>query len=508
MTCLHKLAGGAALALLLGGCASLSADGGFGAVAQASRERTGADARLLRNEDDRRALDALIAEQLKQPLTADGAVQLALLNNRGLQAIYWSLGVAEADLVQAGRLQNPALGFKRTHDGGEIGIERTLTFNLLNLLTAPLASRIEGRRYEQTRLQVSNAALATAAETRGAWIEAVAAAQAAAYARQVEASAGASAELAGRMRRAGNWSELDQARERAYHAQTVADVSRAERAAVAAREKLTRLLGLSGAQARAYQLPDRLPELPAAPRELAGVEQTALRERLDIQAAKLETEQSAAALGLTRGTRFINVLELGAVRNSEGASQPRGYELTLEVPLFDWGSARVARAEATYMQSVNHLADIAVAAQSEARERYAAYRSAYALARHYRDEVLPVRKQIADQTLLRYNGMLISVFELLADAREQASAVSAYIDALKEFWSAQAALEAALGGRLAPAPEPAAPAAQQAPDAHAEHATHAAPAAPATPAQHDHHQHMQAKDQATEAGEHMHGEQP
>jgi outer membrane protein TolC len=454
MTCLHKLAAGTGagvLLLLLSGCASLSGDGGFGAAAGVAEQRTGLSAsvagRLPRNDDDTRSLAAVINKKLEQPLAADDAVQIALLNNRSLQARYWSLGIAEADLVQAGRLQNPVLDFKRSHGGGEVSIERTLTFNLLGLITAPMAGRIEGRRYEQTRLLVSNEALKVAADTRRAWVDAVAATQTADYARQVEASAQASAELAERMRKAGNWSALDMAREQAYHAQTVADVSHAQKTAVAAREKLTRMMGLSGQQI-GYKLPERLPELPAALRELADVEQTAISERLDIRAARLDTEHTASTLGLTRTTRFINVLDLGAVRNSEGGVATRGYELSLEIPLFDWGSTRVARAEATYMQSVNLLAQAVVDARSEARESYADYRASYELARHYRDKVLPLRKQISDQTLLRYNGMLLSVFELLADAREQTAAVSGYIGALKDYWTAQANLEAALGGRL------------------------------------------------------------
>jgi outer membrane protein TolC len=452
MTSLYKFAGGAGLVLLLSGCASLSGDGGFSAAAGVSEQRTGVRAsvegRLPRNEDDARALAAVINKKLEQPLAADDAVQVALLNNRALQASYWSLGVAEADLVQAGRLQNPVFDFKRSHGGGEVGIERTLTFNLIGLITAPMASRIEGRRFEQTKLLVANEALKVAADTRRAWVDAVAATQIADYARQVEASAQASAELAERMRKAGNWSSLDMAREQAYHAQTVADVTHAQKAAVAALEKLTRLLGLSGEQAAKYRLPDHLPELPAAPRELADIEQIAVNERLDIQAARLDTEHTASTLGLTRTTRFINVLDLGAVRNTEGGTATRGYEISLEIPLFDWGSTRVARAEATYMQSVNLLAQAAVDARSEARESYADYRGSYDLARHYRDNVVPLRKQISDQTLLRYNGMLMSVFELLADAREQATAVSGYIGALKDYWTAQANLEAALGGRL------------------------------------------------------------
>ncbi|GGC23316.1 TolC family protein [Pseudoduganella buxea] len=437
----------AALAISLSGCATFSPDGGIQAVNDLAQAKAGAPVKLLRSDADRRALDELLAARMTQPLTADDAVQIALLNNRGLQASYWELGIAEADLVQAGRLSNPAFGYQHKTGGGTTSIERSLTFNLVSLITAPLATRIEGRQLEATRLQVANEAVTVASNTRRAWVEAVAATQSLAYARQVAAAADASADLGQRMRRAGNWSAFDQAREQAFYAEAMADVVRATSAATAAREALTRLMGLWGGQA-AYRLPERLPDLPAAPREMTDVEQVAVRERLDIRAATLASQHTAASLGLSRATRFINVLELGGVHEREGAERQRGYEITLEIPLFDWGGARTVRAEAVYMQAVNRLAQTAADARSEARESYQAYRAGYDLARHYRDVVIPVRKQLSDETLLRYNGMLVSVFELLADAREQRSAVIAYIDAQKAFWLAEAGLEAALGGRL------------------------------------------------------------
>lgn len=445
---LRALLGVAAVALLVSGCASLAPDGGFGPVAMLAKDRLGKDARVLRTDDDARELARLLDEKLRTPLAADDAVQIALLNNRALQATYWEVGIAQADLVRAGRLQNPSFTFQRTHAGADVDIERSLTFNLANLLTMPLAQRIEGRRFEQTKLMVANQMLQHALDTRRAYVEAVAAVQGVAYARQVEDSAAASAGLMERMAQAGNSSKLDLAREQAFQAEASAAVRRAGMRAAAAREKLTRLMGLWGAHA-AYTLPDRLPDLPAAPAVLDDVERIAMRERLDIQAAKAEAAQTASSLGLSKTTRFLNVLDLGYVRNSStGVPSAPGYEITLEIPLFDWGGTNVARAEAIYMQSVNKVAQAATAARSEARESYLGYRNSFELARHYRDQVIPLRKKISDETLLRYNGMLISVFELLADARDQAAAVNNYIDALKEFWIAQTDLEAALGGRL------------------------------------------------------------
>lgn len=440
------------LSMLATGCSTMAPDGGFGSVSELGKSRLGMDARMVRSDTDQRALDATISDKLTKALSADDAVQIALLNNRSLQATYLNVGIAQADLVQAGRLRNPSFTFQRTSAGGDVAIERTLTFSLVSLLTAPLAKRIEGRRFEEARLSVANQMLAVAGQTRRAHIEAVAAVQGLDYARQVNRSAQASFELTGRMAQVGNSSQLDLAREQAFYAETTAAVGRAVQRTVATREKLTRLMGLWGKNT-AFMLPSRLPDLPAAPAVRDDVEQIAMRDRLDIQAARIEAAQTAASLGLAKTTRFINVLDLGYVSNSDaGKPSARGYAISLELPLFDWGTSRVARAEAVYMQSVHKVAQAAIDARSEARESYLGYRNAYDLAQHYRDEVIPLRKKVSDETLLRYNGMLVSVFELLADSREQAAAVNSYIDALKEFWLAQAEMEAALGGRLQEAP--------------------------------------------------------
>jgi outer membrane protein TolC len=444
---------GAPLALaLLAGCTTVAPDGGFGSVAEAARARIGAEPRVARDEAASRELAQSVRAMLGKPLGMMDAVRVAVLANPGLQASYWKVGIAQADLVKAGRLPNPVLDFKHTANSGNVIIERTFTANLIGLLTTPLASRIEARRFEQVKLEVAREIEQHARDTRVAWVEAVAAAQALAYARQANAAAEAGAELAQRMARTGNMNQLDLARQQLFYAEAGAAVARAGKEAAASREKLTRLLGLWGKDAQ-YSLPERLPELPAVPARLEDIERTALAQRLDVQAARLDAEATASNLGLTRTTRFVNVLDLGYVdqRMSQTATKvptARGYELTLELPLFDWGDTRVARAQALYMQAVNRVAQAAVTARSEARESYLGYRSAYDVAAHYRDHIIPLRKRISQEVLLRYNGMLLSAQDLLADSREQAGAVTSYIDALKEFWTAYANLEAALGVRL------------------------------------------------------------
>jgi len=443
-----------AVLLALSGCTAVAPDGGFGAVADATSQRIGVRPQLARDEAAARALHDTVRAELAGPLGMDAAVRIALINNPGLQASYWKVGIAQAELAQASRLHNPTLGFRRVSGGGEVEIERGIGVDLAALLTTPLAARMEARRFEAVRREVGAAIERHALETRRAWVEAVAARQDLDYARQVNAAAEASAELAGRMRRAGNLASLELAREQLFHAEAAAALARAGRQEIAARETLARLLGLWG-QDSAFTLPERLPELPQAPLELREVERIALERRLDVQAARADAAATAAGLGLTRTTRFVNALELGYAGKSEsGSPSARGYELSLELPLFDWGGARVARAEAIYMQALQRVAETAVNARSDARESYLGYRSAYDLARHYRDTVIPLRKQISREVLLRYNGMLASTQQLLADSREQAAAVNAAIAALREFWIAHANLEAALGGRVGDGQEP------------------------------------------------------
>ena len=436
----------AAAALTLAGCASFSSDGGLDAVSSMTAERVGQDIRLQRPAGADAAAQAALAELLKQPLSADGAVRVALLNNQGLRASLLDLGVAEADLVQAGRMANPSFGFGRKSGGGETEIERSIIFDVVGLLTLPLRRDIESRRFEGAKLVAATGAVRLAADTRKAWFNAVAAAQSATYAEQVREAAQASAELATRMAKVGNLSALDQAREQAFSAEATAQLARARHKATAAREQLTRLMGVWGSNS-AFQLPDRLPELPGAPREPANIESLAMRQRLDVQLAALNAHATARALGLTKATRFVNVLDAGYTSTSKSdAPRENGYEIELVLPLFDWGGARAAKAEALYMQAVHRAADTAITARSQVREAYSAYRTSYDLARHYRDEIVPLRKKISEETLLRYNGMLMSVFELLADARAQINGVNAAIEAQRDYWIADTELQAAING--------------------------------------------------------------
>ena len=432
--------------MVLAGCASIEPGSSATAVRIEVQQRLGKGVQVEVHPAEAPAerIDGL----LKLPLSAENAIQLALLNNRGLQARLHQLGVTEAEARQAARLPNPGFSFGRLTKGDEVELERGLHFNLVRLLTLPLVAQVEQRRLEAARRETAMEVLSLVNDTRKAWVQAVAAAEVAKYMFQVQDAAEASAELARRMESVGNFNKIMRAREQSFYADAALGHAKAQQLQRASRERLIRLLGLWGDQVQALKLPERLPELPPEPKDQPDIERQALAKRLDVQAARFAAEQTAKNLGLTRTTRFVNVLELGLVRNtSNEAPRQTGWEVGLELPLFDWGGARVARAEGLYMQALHQAAATAINARSEVREAYGNYRFSYDMARHHRDEIVPLKKRISEEQVLRYNGMLIGVFELLADARTQIASVSGSIEALRDFWLAQADLDQALIGK-------------------------------------------------------------
>ncbi|HXA35973.1 MAG TPA: TolC family protein [Steroidobacteraceae bacterium] len=438
-------------ALALAGCATFSNDGGFDPVAKESRALLNKEVRWPRTEAEKAKGDAQVAELLQQSILAEDAVQIALLNNRSLQAAFEELGISEADLVQSGRLPNPAFTLRHAGSAAQYDIEETLSFNMLSLFAEPFAHEIEKRRFAQAQSAVVIAVVQLANETRQAYFASVAARESVHYLEQVKSAAEAGAELARRMVAAGNWNLLDQAREQSFYTDAEQRFARGRLEEDSTREKLLRLMGLPGAQP-ALRLAETLPELPQSIEGLPDVEQAAMQSRMDLRLQRMRIDELAHRLGLTRATRFVNVLEAGPTRVLQGArSMPyeHGYEVRLEVPIFDGGGPRMRRAEALYSQAVDRFAQAAVDARSQIRQAYSAYEAAFDIAKRQRDEVVPARKLVASQNLLRYNASLVSIFDLLADARAQIASVDDYIQSVRDFWMAKSELDTALLGNPA-----------------------------------------------------------
>ncbi|MGJ7580458.1 TolC family protein [Variovorax sp. RHLX14] len=442
----------AAAAVLLSGCASVGIDEAVEDTNVRAQQFTGGNLELSRTQvqTDRRA--ALSRDLLAAPLSQDGAVQLALANSPAVQSLIARSWVDIAAANQIGRLPNPVFTFERLRLGSELELGRLLSFGLVDLILLPQRMAISRSQSDRARLQLTGVVVDQVTGVRQAWVRAVAAQQSVRYAEQVSESAEASAELARRMQSVGNFSKLQRARQQVFHADATTQLALARHAATATREELVRAIGLDDAQAAQLTLPERLADLPPAPRDATEVAGAATAQRLDAQLARAQLEVAGRSQGINLLSTFTDV-EIGGRRdtafdNAAGTqSTRRGFELDIRLPLFDWGSARRDVLNAQSLAAANQYDATVRSAASQLRQGYSAYRTAYDIARHYRDEVVPLRQAMADENALRYNGMLIGVFELLAEARDQVASVSRAIDAQQQFWLADAALAASVIGK-------------------------------------------------------------
>jgi hypothetical protein len=449
-----KFAGAATAVLVLAGCATVDIDEAVQSTNQAVPGFTQGKLELSRTDQQRERRHLLAGELLAKPLSMDDAVQLALANSASLQALVAQSWADMAAANQAGRIGNPVFTFERIRAGSELEIGRLLSIGLLDLLTLPQRQIVSRNQVAQARMQLSATVVDQVSQVRQAWVRAVASRQMLQYAQQVNKSAQASAELARRMQQVGNFTRLERARQHAFYADATAQLASAQHAATAAREELVRQLGLTDAQVAQLQLPERLPDLPKEPRAASEVTASALQQRIDVQLARLQLDIAGKAQGLALLGSLVDV-ELGGRRDTvfDNASgdkhHRRGYELEIRLPIFDWGGAQRAQMSAQSLAAAHRYEAVVRSASSQLRESYSAYRTGYDLARHYRDEIVPLRKTVSEENVLRYNAMLIGVFELLADSRDQVASVVAAINAQQQFWLADAGLASSLIGKPA-----------------------------------------------------------
>jgi outer membrane protein TolC len=452
-----------ASALLLGGCVSFSADGGTGTAQFLALSELNKDTVRIASEIEAVSAKARVDALLRQPLSADAAVQIALLSNRGLQAAYNDLGLAEAQMVAASLPPNPRFAISRLTGRLETEIERTVVASLFALATLPARREIAADSFRSAQLKAAEATFRLAAEARRQFYRAVAANQQVATLQQAVATSEATSELIKRLGESGGVNKLEQAREHALHAETVAQLAKARLQSQVERERLVRQLGLWGKDI-GFRLPSSLPPLPVRLKTARQIEADALTKRLDVQIARGDLDKLAKTLGLAQATRFVGDVDLlGRTTYDRGKTigvsaegeatldrerrKSRTLELEFEIPLYDFGQSKVAAAEQTYLAAANRLAEKAVTVRSEAREAYTAYRGSHEIARHYQTQVLPLRKQIQDEALLQYSGMLIDVTTLIADARARILSNAQAIEARRDFWIADVDLKhAVIGG--------------------------------------------------------------
>lgn len=395
---------------------------------------------------------------LQKQLSADTAVQIALLNNRDLQSSYASLGIAQADLVEAGLLENPVFSYTYYTGGAGSIVEASIVQDFVSVLSLSARKKVGQAVADRVVAETAQRVLDLAWQVRTQYYVVVGDSQALDLMRQIVSATDAAAELARRQLAAGNLNRRDQAVQQAFYAQALLDASQAEMQLSSDREKLNRLMGLWGGQTR-WSVPARLPRVPASLPSFDEIESQAISQRLDLAAAKKEAESTAQALSLTQQFRYLDALGIGvAYKREPGAGNFVGPTVQLGLPIFNQGQAKVARMEAEYRRSQERVAALAVAIRSETREARERLTAMQQVVQHYTQVLLPLQQTILSETLKSYNGMLTGVYELLLTKQMQVQTARQYVAANRDFWLAWADLERAAGGSLALAatavPEP------------------------------------------------------
>ncbi len=437
-------------AFVLSGCASFSPDSGMNVVSELTGQTIGKDVAFVRSAEDAERAGATVKRLLARALTADAAVQVALLSNKGLQAAYNELALAETDLVQQSLPPNPTFSISRISGDGASELERQVVGDILALATLPFRSEIARERFRQAQLRAGLETLRLAAEVRRTYFRSLAANEMVGLLTDANATAESTAQLAKKLGETGSLNKLDQAREQVFYAETSAELAGARQQATSSRERLTRLMGLWGDET-GFRLPNALPAPPRHPQSLPGIEADAVGHRIDLQIARMELAALEKTLGLTEATRFVTLFDVAGIarrtRDPEGTPfRERGFDIQFQIPIFDGGEVRVRQAAETYNAAFNRLTEKAINVRSEARDAYRVYRSTWDIASHYQREILPLRKIITEEMQLRFSGMQIDVFALVTEARQRIASLRAAISAKREFWLAQSDLQTAING--------------------------------------------------------------
>jgi outer membrane protein, heavy metal efflux system len=452
---MKKVTTGLVLAAL--SCSSLRAEA-FRKVQQEVGQRAGVDVRWEKEVASREETCAIVQKLLKGPLTVSSAVQIALLNNRGLQATFEEVGIAQADVMEAVTLPNPSVDFEVQFPlvAGTLNRYAWLVAQqFVQILMIPLKKKMSRQQLEAAELRVADETLELVAKVKAAYFKVQAGQQLISRLGLVQDTNGASLELAQQLFKAGNITDLTLLQLQASYSQGRLDIAKAETDLRDRREELNRLLGLWGAQT-GWQIQGDLMPIPDPEFSVKGLESLAVAQRLDLRAAHRHLSGVVTALGLTKIYRWVPVLEFGFAgeRDIEGALN-MGPSFRLEVPIFNLGQSRLAKGAAELRRAENRLAGLAVDIRSETRQLRDRLISLRDMARFYHDEVLPTRIKIVNKALLEYNAMQLSPYELFFAKSQELEIERNYIDTLCDYWTTRAKLERTVGGRLPSSDPPA-----------------------------------------------------
>ena len=443
-----------ALMVVVAGCASVSKQASFSSVQEEVEQRIDYTVVWNSSVDAEKRVAKSIRELLGKPLSADAAVQIALLNNRRLQAVYEELGIGQAAVIDAGLASNPKLhgnatfGHSDDHGnegGGEYALEVGMDF--LSILHARMRASVAEAEFEVAKLRVTGAVMDLAAQTRLAYYRAQAAEQMLEMMRQIAEATDAGYEFTRRLFEAGNILELDLLLQQSLSRNTQMDVASAELAVAESREELNAIMGLWGKDV-SWRISSRLLEVPAEPDEFVNLEKIAIEKSIDLSLTRQKIIAIGMQLGIAKATALVPSLDLGAEFERAASDWATGPLIGFEIPIFDrnQGKVALAKSELRRRQQEFHALGVEIrAAVRAARHRLTSVRRT---ALFYQNEILPLRRKIVEQVQLQYNAMQVGTPRLLLAKQQEIEAGQGYIQSLYSYHVARVELEQILAGRL------------------------------------------------------------
>ncbi|MCB1117547.1 MAG: TolC family protein [Chlamydiia bacterium] len=436
------------LVLVINGCCRVDTD------AQPIFNQIHDDVAHLTNQDvywDSSLDDCLravsITDLLKEDLNENTAVQIALLNNRDLQATYESLGIAKAQLAQSGLLKNPVFLFSyrfSTVSSVTDLIDMSLYQNFLELLLIPLKKRLARAELEATKAMVTNQILEVIAQTKIAFYKSLSAKQIWDLKIDVLLANELSFIAAQKLYEVGNITELEVAMERSLYEQAKLDVASAEITFLEAREKLNVSMGLWGLQID-WKLASHL-FLPDSSEEYDTIENDAIASSIDLKIAFNEIKATAAGFGVDTTRLIFPQMDIGVSSERDESVWYVGPAFNLAIPLFDFGQANSAKAKARIMQQWNQYTALAVEIRSLARISRFTLLNALRQSRYLEKVIVPLAEQITNLTLLQNNAMQLGVFHLLSAKNRELEKKIQHVQLLQDYWVSYVTLQTLVFG--------------------------------------------------------------
>lgn len=438
-----------ALSLFISSCARVP-HGSEEQVVGIVQERIGKEVLWNHSCYEDPCIKAYIQDLVYQTLTSESVVQIALLNNPQIQATFEELGIAQADLVEAGLLSNPAFEVEVRYPHVKklrTNIEYLVTATFLDIFLVPLRTRLATAELEQAKRRVTNEILNLAFEVRQTYYELLAEQQKLKYTRSIVELTSIHGEIVSRQNIVGNVNRLDFQQVQARLLEAKLEIAKEQTKIIRLREKLNRLLGLS--EEVCLLLPEEIPEeIDYQGFDLCALESIALEERLDLQEARFEVIRLSRMLGLKDWWTFTNLKAgLAGERDPDGLNLV-GYGVSGEIPIFNFGQAARMRIFAQLRQAQDRYLALEIRILSEVREAHKLLISDLGMINDYRGGIIPLQSKILSSSEELYNVMGLGVDRLLENKRQELEAYRNYLEILKDYWVARVQLDKALGGYL------------------------------------------------------------